>query len=91
MLYFVFPPLPLMNTGEGLAVYIYLVSSYVMGMLTLSKVQKICVILGRSENTFLLLQWLSMGKQILKHKKIKKTHITRIILHNYILYNGDLT
>ena len=32
-----------------------------------------------------------LGKQILKHKKIKKTHITRIILHNCILYNGDLT
>ena len=31
-----------------------------------------------------------MGKQILKHKKIKKTHITRIILHNYVLYNHDL-
>ena len=57
---------------------------------TLRKVQKIHVILGRSENTFHLLQWLSIGKKILKHKK-KKTHITKIILHNCILYNGDLT
>ena len=32
-----------------------------------------------------------MEKQISKHKKIKETHITRIILHNYILYIGDLT
>ena len=30
-----------------------------------------------------------MGKNILKHKKEKKIHITRIILHYYILYNGD--
>ena len=53
--------------------------------------QKIRVILGRSQNTFHIVQWLSMRKQILKHKKIKKTHITGIILHNYILYNDDLT
>ena len=33
----------------------------------LRKVQKIHVILGRSENTFHLLQWLSMGTQVLKH------------------------
>ena len=32
-----------------------------------------------------------MGKQILKYKKIKKTHITIIIFHNYILSKGDLT
>ena len=58
---------------------------------TLRKVQKIHVILRKSENTFSLLQWLSMGKQNLKHKKIKKTYITKIILHNYILYNGNPT
>ena len=44
---------------------------------TLSKVQKIRVILGRLENSFSLLQWLSMGKQILKHKQMKKTHISK--------------
>ena len=60
-------------------------------MFTLNKVQKIRVILGRSENLFSLLQWLSMGKQILKHKKMKKTYIPKIILHNYILYKGDPT
>ena len=32
-----------------------------------------------------------MGKQILKHKKMKKTYIPKIILHNYILYKGDPT
>ena len=58
---------------------------------TLSKVQKIRVILRRSENTFHLLQWLSMGKQFLKFKKLKKTFVPKIILHNYILYKGDPT
>ena len=58
---------------------------------TLNKVKKICVILRRSENSFSLLQWLSMRKQILKHKKMKKTYIPKIILHNYILYKGDPT
>ena len=58
---------------------------------TLSKVQKIRVILRRSENTFHLLQWLSMGIQFLKFKKIKKTFVPKIILHNYILYKGDPT
>ena len=58
---------------------------------TLSKDQKIRVILRRSENTFDLLQWLSMRKQILKHTKIKKTFVPNIILHNYILYQGDQT
>ena len=60
-------------------------------LITLSKVQKISMILGRSENSFSLLQWLSMEKQILKHKKMKKTYIPKTILHNYILYKGDLT
>ena len=32
-----------------------------------------------------------MREQNLKHKNIKKTHITRIILHNYILFYGDPT
>ena len=32
-----------------------------------------------------------MRKQILKLKKIKKTFVTKIIWHNYILYKGDLT
>ena len=58
---------------------------------TLSKVQKIRVILRISENTFHLLQRLSMGKQFLKFKKIKKTFVPKIILHNYILYKGDPT
>ena len=58
---------------------------------TLSKVQKIRVILRRSENTFHLLQWLSMGKQFLKFKQIKKTFVPKIILDNYILYKGDPT
>ena len=58
---------------------------------TLSKVQKIRVILRRSENTFHLLQWLSMGKQFLKFKKINKTFVPKIILHYYILYKGDPT
>ena len=58
---------------------------------TLRKVQKICVILRRSENTFSFLQWVSMRDQNLKHIKIKKTCITKIILHNYNLYNGDLS
>ena len=58
---------------------------------TLNKVQKIRVILRRSENTFSLLQWLSMRKQILKHKEMKKTYIPKIILHNYILHKGDPT
>ena len=61
------------------------------GVYTLSKVQKIRVILRRSENTFHLLQWLSMGKQFLKFKKTKKTFAPKIISHNYILYKGDLT
>ena len=56
---------------------------------TLNKVQKICVILRRSENSFSLLQWLSMRKQFLKHKKMKKTCIPKIILHKYNLYKGD--
>ena len=56
---------------------------------TLSKDQKIRVILRRSENTFDLLQWLSMRKQILKSTKIKRTFVPKIILHNYILYKGD--
>ena len=58
---------------------------------TLSKVQKIRVILRKSEHTFHLLQWLSMRKQFLKFKKIKKTFVPKIILHNYILYKGDPT
>ena len=58
---------------------------------TLSKDQKIRVILRRSEYTFDLLQWLSMRKQISKHAKIKKTFVPKIILHNYILYKGDPT
>ena len=49
------------------------------------------MILRRSENTFHLLQWLSMGKQFLKIKKIKKTFVPKMILHNYILYKGDPT
>ena len=32
-----------------------------------------------------------MREQNLKHKKVKKTYITKIILHNYILYNGEPT
>ena len=64
---------------------------YPCTLFTLSKVQKIRVILGRSENSFSLLQWLSMGKQILKHKTMEKTYIPKIILHNYILYKGDPT
>ena len=32
-----------------------------------------------------------MRKQILKHEKIMKTFIPKIILHNYIFYKGDLT
>ena len=36
---------------------------------TLRKVQKIRVISRGSENTFSLLQWLSMSKQIVKLKK----------------------
>ena len=58
---------------------------------TLNKVQKIRVILRISENTFSLLQRSSMREQNLKHKKIKKTYITKIILHNYISNNGDPT
>ena len=60
-------------------------------ILTLRKVQKIRVILRGSENTFSLLQWLSMRKQILKLKKIKKIFIPKIILHNYTLCKGDPT
>ena len=55
---------------------------------TLDKVQKIRVILRKSENSFSLLQWLSMRKQNLKHKGEKKTYIPKIILHHYILYKG---
>ena len=40
--------------------------------ITLRKVQKIRVISRGSENTFHLLQWLSMRKQILKLKKNKE-------------------
>ena len=58
--------------------------------ITLCKVQKIRVISRGSENTFSLLQWLSMRKHILKVKKIK-TFVPKIILHNYILYKGDPT
>ena len=65
--------------------------NFIVTFYTLSKVQKIRVILRRSENTFHLLQWLSMGKQFLKFKKIKKTFVPKIILHNYILYKGDPT
>ena len=32
-----------------------------------------------------------MRKQILMHKKVKKTYIPKIILHNYNLNKGDLT
>ena len=32
-----------------------------------------------------------MRKQILKHKKMKKIYIPKIILHNYILSQGDWT
>ena len=60
-------------------------------MYTLRKVQKIRVISGGSENTFSLLQWFSMRKQILKLKKIKKTFAPQKILHNYILCKGDPT
>ena len=42
----------------------------------LSRIQKIRMILGRSENTFSLLQWLSMTKQFFKQ--------------NYILYKKVL-
>ena len=45
----------------------------------------------RSENILHLLEGFSMRKQILKYKKIKKTYITKIILHNYILHKGNLT
>ena len=58
---------------------------------TPSKDQKIPVILKMSENTFRPLQWLFMRKQILKHKKIMKTFVPKIILQNYILYKGDPT
>ena len=58
---------------------------------TLRKVQKVRVISRRLENTFSLLQWLSMRKQILKPTKTKKTFVPKIILHNYILHKGDLT
>ena len=56
---------------------------------TLNKVQKKCVVLMRSENTFSLLQLSSVGKKILKCKK--KTFVPKIILHSYILYKCDLT
>ena len=52
-------------------------------MCTLSKVQKIRAISRGSKNTFNLLQWLSMRKQILKHKKIKKIFVPKIILPHY--------
>ena len=44
-------------------------------------------ILRRSENTFHLLQWWSMGKQILKHKKIKliDTHCKRLNVFSDLL------
>ena len=32
-----------------------------------------------------------MGKQILKHKKMKKTCIPKITLYNYILHKSDPT
>ena len=32
-----------------------------------------------------------MRKQFLKFKKIKKTFVPKIILHNYIFCKGDLT
>ena len=32
-----------------------------------------------------------MTEQNLKHKRIKKAYITKIISHNYILCNGDTT
>ena len=57
---------------------------------TLSKVQKICVRLAKSEDTFNLLQWLSMRKLNLKHKKIKKTFILKTILH-ILYFRGDPT
>ena len=44
----------------------------------------------RSENTFSLLQWMSMWKQIWKLKKIKKTFVPKIILHNYVSYQGEV-
>ena len=58
---------------------------------TLSKDQKLHVISRRSENTFDLLPSLPVRKQILKHKKTKKTLASKIIMHNYIIYKGDPT
>ena len=46
---------------------------------TLNKVQRIHVILRRSENTFSLLQWVSVRKQILRYKRIKKMFVPKII------------
>ena len=40
---------------------------------------------------FSLFQWVFVREQNLKNKKIKKTYITKIILHNYILNDGDPT
>ena len=54
-----------------------LVSNYVIiSFNTLNKVQKIRVILGRSENSFSFLQWLFVDKQIWKHKKWRR-HISQ--------------
>ena len=60
-------------------------TSATFNYITLSKVQKIRVILRRSENTFHLLQWLSMGKQFLKFKKIKKTFVPNNIAQLYFI------
>ena len=55
---------------------------------TLRKVQKIRVILERSENKFSILQWVSLRKQNLKHEKIKKTYdqfyvnVQKLIFHH---------
>ena len=66
-------------------------SNLTIKVYTLNEIQKTLVILRESDNLFSLLQWLSMRKQILKHKKMKKRCILKIILHNYILYKGDPT
>ena len=50
---------------------------------TLRKVQKIRVILGKSENTFGLLQWVSMRNRIFEHAEKLRPFGSKIILQKY--------
>ena len=58
-----------------------------VSLCTLSSVQKIRMILGRSENAFHLLQWLFVGKQILKHLLLLQNNIAQLYFVSDLHWN----